>query len=141
MSNLNQLDIEDSKETLEILFEMSQILNCGLSKETLNILITMIEKGVNPEALIRVVEELRKHNYSDSGVLIYDINKQKEVLAGGSGPACSPLVNYSYFFPLMERKIMKRILIVATGALFSPTFVYQKNSILSISHAVSLESV
>ena len=52
---------------MEILFEMSQILNCGLSKETLNILITMIEKGVNPEALIRVVEELRKHNYSDSG--------------------------------------------------------------------------
>ena len=66
MSNLNQLDIEDSKETLEILFEMSQILNCGLNKETLNILITMIEKGVNPEALIRVVEELRKHNYSES---------------------------------------------------------------------------
>ena len=81
------------------------------------------------------------NNYSDSGVLIYDINNQKEVLAGGSGPACSPLVNYSYFFPLMEKKIMKRILIVATGALFSPTFVYQKNSILSISHAVSLESV
>ena len=67
MSNLNQLDIEDSKETLEILYEMSQILNCGLSRETLNILVTMIEKGVNPEALIRVVEELRKHNYSESG--------------------------------------------------------------------------
>ena len=63
MSNLNQLDIEDSKETLEILYEMSQILN----RETLNILVTMIEKGVNPEALLRVVEELRKHNYSDSG--------------------------------------------------------------------------
>ena len=67
MSHLNQLDIEDSKETLEILYEMSQILNCGLSRETLNILVTMIEKGVNPEALIRVVEELRKHNYSESG--------------------------------------------------------------------------
>ena len=66
MSNLNQLDIEDSKETLEILYEMSQILNCGLNRETLNILITMIEKGVNPEALIRVVEELRKHNFSDN---------------------------------------------------------------------------
>ena len=66
MSNLNQLDIEDSKETLDILYEMSQILNCGLNKETLNILVTMIEKGVNPEALIRVVEELRKHNYSDN---------------------------------------------------------------------------
>ena len=67
MSDLNQLDIEDSKETLEILYEMNQILNCGLSRETLNILVTMIEKGVNPEALIRVVEELRKHNYSESG--------------------------------------------------------------------------
>lgn len=66
MSNLNQLDIEDSKETLEILYEMSQILNCGLNKETLNILVTMIEKEVNPEALIRVVEELRKHNFSDN---------------------------------------------------------------------------
>ena len=66
MSNLNQLDIEDSKETLEILYEMSQILNCGLSRETLNILVTMIEKGVNPEALIRVVEELRKHNFADN---------------------------------------------------------------------------
>ena len=35
----------------------------------------------------------------------------------------------------------ERVLIVATGALFSPTFVYQKEPILSISHAVSLESV
>ena len=66
MSNLNRLDIEDSKETLDILYEMSQILNCGLNKETLNILVTMIEKGVNPEALIRVVEELRKHNFQDN---------------------------------------------------------------------------
>ena len=81
------------------------------------------------------------NNYSDSGVLIYDLNNQKDVLAGGSGPACSPLVVYSYFLPLLEKKIMKRILVVATGALFSPTFVYQKKSILSISHAVSLESV
>ena len=46
MSNLNQLDIEDSKEALDILYEMSQILNCDLSKETLNILVTMIEKRI-----------------------------------------------------------------------------------------------
>lgn len=80
-------------------------------------------------------------NYNDSGTMIYDLNKQKDVHAGGSGPACSPLVNYSYIFPLIEKKILKRVLIVATGALFSPTFVYQNHPILSISHAVSLESV
>ena len=81
------------------------------------------------------------NNYNDSGTMIYDLNNQKEVHAGGSGPCCSPLVNYSYIFPLLEKKILKRVLIVATGALFSPTFVYQKHPILSISHAVSLESV
>ena len=81
------------------------------------------------------------NNYNDSGTMIYDLNKQKDVHAGGSGPACSPLVNYSYIFPLIEKGILKKVLIVATGALFSPTFIYQKHPILSISHAVSLESV
>ncbi len=80
------------------------------------------------------------NNYDDSGTMIYD-KDQKETLAGGSGPACSPLVNYSYVIPLIEKGILKKVLIVATGALFSPTFIYQKQPILSISHAVSLESV
>lgn len=80
-------------------------------------------------------------NYNDSGVMIYNTDTQPEVLAGGSGPACSPLVNYSYTIPLLEKGTIKRVLIVATGALFSPTFIYQKEPILSISHAVSLESV
>ena len=82
-----------------------------------------------------------ENNYFDSGTMIYDLKNQKEVNAGGSGPACSPLVNYSYVFPLIEKKILNHVLVVATGALFSPTFVYQKKSILSISHAISLESV
>lgn len=80
-------------------------------------------------------------NYNDSGTMIYDVESQPEVLAGGSGPLCSPLVNYSYTIPLLEKGVLNRVLIVATGALFSPTFVYQKEPILSISHAVSLESV
>ena len=80
-------------------------------------------------------------NYNDSGTMIYDVESQPEVLAGGSGPLCSPLVNYSYTIPLLEKGVLNRVLIVATGALFSPTFVFQKEPILSISHAVSLESV
>jgi stage V sporulation protein AD len=73
--------------------------------------------------------------------MIYDSEEQPETLAGGSGPACSPLVNYSYIFPLIEKSTLKKVLIVATGALFSPTAVFQKNPILSISHAISLENV
>ncbi len=64
MDQLNQLEFEESKESLEILFEMSQILNCGISRETLSILITMIEKGVNPEALVQVVKEMRNENFA-----------------------------------------------------------------------------
>ena len=41
---------------------MNQILNCGLSRETLSILITMIEKGANPEALVQVVKEMRNQS-------------------------------------------------------------------------------
>ena len=80
-------------------------------------------------------------NYNDSGTMIYDSEEQSETLAGGSGPACSPLVNYSYIFPLIEKSTLQKVLIVASGALFSPTAIFQKNPILSISHAVSLESV
>jgi hypothetical protein len=41
----------------------------------------------------------------------------------------------------MEKNVLSKVLIVATGALFSPTFLFQKHPILSISHAVSLERV
>ncbi len=81
------------------------------------------------------------NNYQDSGAMIFDLKKQKEVNAGGSGPLCSPLVVFSHIIPLMKKKKLKRVLIVATGALFSTTSLYQKESILSISHAVSLEVV
>jgi len=37
---------------------MSQILKTGLDKETLAILMSLCERGVNPEALAAVVKEL-----------------------------------------------------------------------------------
>lgn len=80
-------------------------------------------------------------NYDDCGTMLYDLKKQKEVMAGGSGPVCSALVNYSYILDEMKKKNLKKVLLVATGAMFSPTFVYQKQDILSTAHAVSLEVV
>ena len=78
-------------------------------------------------------------NYNDCGVMLYDLKKQKECLAGGSGPVCSALVNYSLIYKMLKEKKLKRVLLVATGALFSPTFVYQHENILAIANAVSLE--
>lgn len=43
-----------------VAFEMSKLLDCGLDKESLAILIALCENGVNPEALAAVVKELRR---------------------------------------------------------------------------------
>ena len=80
-------------------------------------------------------------NYNDCGVMLYDLEKQEEVQAGGSGPVCSALVNYSYVMEKLKNKELKKVLLVATGALFSPTFVFQGQNILSIAHAISLEAI
>lgn len=80
-------------------------------------------------------------NYNDCGVMLYDLETQKEVLAGGSGPVCSALVNYGMIMDKLKKKKLNKVLLVATGALFSPTMVYQHENILSIAHAISLEVV
>ena len=72
--------------------------------------------------------------------MIFDIDRQP-VYAGGSGPACLPLVAYSYVFDKMKKGNLNRVLLVATGALMSPTMVNQKLSIPSIAHAISLEVI
>lgn len=81
------------------------------------------------------------NNYNDCGVMLYDLKEQEECLAGGSGPVCSSLVTFGYIFHEMKKKNLKKVLIVATGALFSPTMVYQKENINSIANAISLEVV
>ena len=77
-------------------------------------------------------------NYDDAACMIYNIGHQK-VYAGGSGPACLPLVAYSYIFEKMLKGELKKVLLVATGSLHSQTVVNQKLSIPAIAHAVSLE--
>ena len=79
--------------------------------------------------------------YNDCGVMLYDLKKQKEIRAGGSGPVCSALVTYSYIYNQLKQKKLKRVLLLATGALFSPLLLYQKENINSICHAVCLEVV
>lgn len=80
-------------------------------------------------------------NYNDCGTMLYDLEEQKEVMAGGSGPVCSALVNYSTILKdLMENKY-KKVLLIATGALFSPIMLYQKENILSIANLICLEAI
>lgn len=89
-------------------------------------------------------ELFKKHNinmpmdiFTDCGLLIY--KKDQPSFAGGSGCACSATVTYGHFLNRMRRGELKRILVVATGALFSPISFQQKESIPCVAHAVSIE--
>lgn len=79
-------------------------------------------------------------NYDDTACMIYDLDKQP-VYSGGSGPACAPLVTYSYIFKLMKEKKIKKVLLIATGSLHSTTTANEKRTIPSIAHAISLEAI
>ena len=50
------------EETLDVLYDVSQLLQTGLDRETLSVLVGLTESGVNPEALAAVVKELRRES-------------------------------------------------------------------------------
>ena len=100
----------------------------------------MYGKNILIEYLLKQYNIDITNNYNDCGTMLYDIKKQP-VYAGASGPVCSALVTFGYILKQMESKKLKKVLIVPTGALFSPTLVFQKESIPAIAHAISLEVV
>ncbi|KAF1084058.1 Stage V sporulation protein AD [Sporotomaculum syntrophicum] len=89
----------------------------------------------------------KKHNldipaeiFKDCGMMIYGPDQQAEVLSGGSGCGCSAAVTYGHLLNRMKKGELRKILVVATGALLSPLSYQQKESIPCIAHAVSIES-
>ena len=81
----------------------------------------------------------RVSNYSDCGLMLYDLNKQR-VLAGGSGPGTAAAVLLGYVKKRMEKGYYNRVLLCATGALMNPTMINQKNSLPCIAHIIVLEA-
>ncbi len=80
---------------------------------------------------------LPDETFQDCGLMIY--RKDQPVLAGASGAGCSAVVTYGHLLNRMKQGELKRILIVATGALLSPLSFQQNETIPCIAHAVSIE--
>ena len=78
-------------------------------------------------------------NYTDCGIEIFDKNTQ-DTHSGGSGCACCGTVFSGYFFKQLKERKMKRILLIATGALMNSTSSQQGESIPGIAHAISIEN-
>lgn len=79
-------------------------------------------------------------NFNDCGLILYDTEKQ-DVHAGASGCASSALVTYGYLYRKLLAGELKKLLLVATGALHSVTSFQQGGSIPAIAHAVSIEMI
>ena len=76
--------------------------------------------------------------YNDCGVLIFDKEKQ-DTHSGGSGCGCCASVFSGYLFKQLKEKKLKRILLIATGALTNAMSAQQGESIPGIAHAISIE--
>lgn len=57
---MDGVGLQQAKEVLNLVLAISNLLNTGLDRQTLAILIALCEHGVNPEALAAVVKELRR---------------------------------------------------------------------------------
>ncbi|ESQ27793.1 hypothetical protein EUTSA_v10019414mg [Eutrema salsugineum] len=66
---MDQEAAETARESLELVFRMSNILETGLDRHTLSVLIALCDLGLNPEALAAVVKELRQESGTNHGSL------------------------------------------------------------------------
>ncbi|RXZ77217.1 stage V sporulation protein AD [Paenibacillaceae bacterium] len=81
---------------------------------------------------------MNETEFADCGLMVYDVDKQK-VQAGGSGCGCSAVVTYGHLLNRLRKGELRRVLVVATGALLSPLSYQQGETIPCIAHAVSIE--
>lgn len=54
-NNVSSLDYEDARQTLDTLHEISNLLRCNIDRNTLSILVSLLEGGSKPEHLSAIV--------------------------------------------------------------------------------------
>lgn len=118
----------------------THLLNLKRSPTDYDLILTGDLGKMGSEVLIDLLERegiTLKNNYSDCGQMMYSI-KQKAFM-GASGAGCSASIFNSVIMNMLKRKKLKRVLLVATGALLSTTSSQQGESIPCIAHAVEIE--
>lgn len=93
--------------------------------------------NIAKDLILQKAPNFPMEKFKDCGLLIY--NSEQPVFSGGSGCGCSACVTYGHFMNSMRSGNLKKILVIATGALMSPMSYQQKETIPSIAHAVAIE--
>ncbi|OAJ36302.1 hypothetical protein BDEG_20492 [Batrachochytrium dendrobatidis JEL423] len=58
----SRMQLGQTRETMDLLYEISMLLNTGLDRETLAHCVALCEGGVNPDALAAVIKELKRES-------------------------------------------------------------------------------
>ena len=77
--------------------------------------------------------------YGDCGEMIYDRGRQDKH-AGGSGCGCVASVSAAFLLPKLARGEWRNVLLIATGAMMSPSSIMQGEAIPAVAHLVRLTS-
>lgn len=116
-------------------------IDTGRSPNDYDLIVTGDLASVGAPILMKLMSEKGydlSHNYNDCGLLLYH-KDDPEVFSGASGCASSALVVYGHLLKELERGKLRRLLVIATGSLHSPTSYQQGESIPCIAHAVAFE--
>ena len=96
---------------------------------------------------VSILKELLRAEYgipdgkriNDCGCLIYSKDTQ-DTHAGGSGCGCSAVVLASWILPRLESGALRRVLLIGSGAMMSPSSIQQGEAIPAVGHLIALES-
>ncbi|SCG83583.1 Stage V sporulation protein AD [Proteiniborus sp. DW1] len=115
----------------------------GFKPEDYDMIITgdlaTVGKEIAEELIVKEGYDVSKV-FMDCGIEIFDAERQ-DTHAGGSGCGCSAVVFAGYLYKALKAGKLKRIMLVSTGALLSPTIIQQGESIPGIAHAVTISNV
>lgn len=121
---------------------MSHFRDLGKTPRDYDLIVTGDLSGVGAPILRRMLLD-EGYNigaiYNDCGLMVY--HHDQAVFAGGSGCACSAVVTYGHIIQEIIAGNLRRVLVVATGALLSSIMIQQKETIPTIAHGVVFERV
>lgn len=120
---------------------ISHFRDTGRSPESYDLILTGDLGRVGRAALMEILRmqgyQLGE-NYQDCGLLIYDL-EQQDVHSGGSGCGCAAIVFSGQVLAWLRERRYRKVLLMATGALMSPTSSQQGETVPAIAHAVAIE--
>lgn len=114
----------------------------GFAPDYYDYIITGDLASVGSDILMELLEKegMKIPNHIDCGSIIFDRESQK-VASGGSGCGCIASVFSGYWAKKLISGEINRVLLIATGALMSPSSVLIGEPITGVAHAVSIERV